>query len=84
MYKDGELTDEDVYCNLSALVTGEKPGRERADERIYFNAVGLSFVDVAIALAMFQRARDAGIGEELTLQGTTIFEQPGLEDLVRL
>jgi ornithine cyclodeaminase/alanine dehydrogenase-like protein (mu-crystallin family) len=84
MYKDGELGDDDIYCNLSALVAGEKPGRERADERAYFNAVGLSFVDVAIALAMFERARDAGIGQELTLQGTTIFEQPGLADLVRL
>lgn len=84
MYKDGELSDEDIYCNLSALVSGEKPGRERPDERAYFNAVGLSFVDVAIALAMFERARDAGIGQELTLQGTTVFEQPGLEDLVRL
>jgi ornithine cyclodeaminase/alanine dehydrogenase-like protein (mu-crystallin family) len=84
MYKDGELSDDDIYCNLESLVTAEKPGREDDAERIYFNAVGLSFVDVAIALAMYERAQSNGIGDELTLQGTTIFEQPGLRDAVRL
>ncbi len=56
MYKDGELTDADIYCDLVSLVTGEKPGRENDDERIYFDAVGLSFIDIAIALAMYRRA----------------------------
>ena len=40
MYKDGELSDEDVYADLVEVVAGDKPGRESDDERVYFNAVG--------------------------------------------
>jgi ornithine cyclodeaminase/alanine dehydrogenase-like protein (mu-crystallin family) len=84
MYKDGQLGDADVHGNLDELVAGDKPGRERADERIYFNAVGLSFVDIAIALAMYQRACEHGFGQELTLQETTIFEHPAINQWVRM
>jgi len=76
MYKDGELTDADIHADLDELVMGDKPGRESADERCYFNAVGLSFLDVAIALAMYRKAKEAGEGTELTMQETTIFEHP--------
>jgi N-[(2S)-2-amino-2-carboxyethyl]-L-glutamate dehydrogenase len=64
-------------------VAGEKPGREADDERVYFNAVGLAFVDVAIALAMYRRAVDAGKGRELSMQETMIFEHPNLSEYVR-
>lgn len=84
MYKDGALTDADVYANLSDLVSGAKPGRENADERIYFNAVGLAYVDVAIAIAMYNRALDAGLGQDLQLQHEMIFEHARLKDWVQL
>ncbi len=84
MYKDGELTDADIHGNLDELVAGEKPGRESGDERAYFNAVGLSFVDVAIALAMYERAQERGAGQELTLQETTIFEHERIGEWVRM
>src|SRR5436190_3274671 len=84
MYQDGELADADVYGNLVEFVAGDKPGRENEHERIYFNAVGLAFVDVAIALAMYRRARKAGKGRQLTMQETTIFEHARIADYVRL
>jgi ornithine cyclodeaminase/alanine dehydrogenase-like protein (mu-crystallin family) len=84
MYKDGELTDDDVHGNLIDLVGGEKPGRESDEERTYFNAVGLAFTDVGIATAMYERAKAAGVGTELTLQDKMIFEHEGLKDHVRL
>ena len=74
MYKDGVLSDDDLYANLDELVAGEKPGRQKEDERVYFNAVGLAYVDVAIAWAMYKRAAECGLGQTLTLQETTIFE----------
>jgi ornithine cyclodeaminase/alanine dehydrogenase-like protein (mu-crystallin family) len=83
MYKDGELGDADIYANLDEVVAGEKPGREADDERVYFNAVGLAFVDVAIALAMYRRATDAGKGRQLTMQETMIFEHPDLAGYLR-
>ena len=84
MYKEGELADADVYANLVDLVSGEKPGREAADERAYFNAVGLAFVDVAIAWAMYQRAMEAGVGQALNLQETMIFDHPEIKDWARV
>ncbi len=84
MYKDGELTDDDIHGNLVDLIAGRKPGRERADERTYFNAVGLAYVDVAIALAMYNRASEAGMGQELQVQHDMIFEHAHLKDWVRV
>ena len=84
MFKDGELRDGDVYANLDEVVAGEKAGRETDDERVYFNAVGLAFVDVAIALAMYRRATDADKGRQLTMQDTMIFDHPDLAGHVRL
>lgn len=84
MYKEGRLTDDDVHADLVEIVVGDKPGRESSDERIYFNAVGLAYVDVAIAHAMYRRALDAGAGTELTIQETTVFEHANLAEWVRL
>ena len=84
MYKDGELTDDDIHGNLVDLITGRKPGRENADERTYFNAVGLAYVDVAIAIAMYERAAEAGMGQELQVQHDMIFEHARLKDWVRI
>ncbi|MGI8574809.1 MAG: ornithine cyclodeaminase family protein [Egibacteraceae bacterium] len=84
MYQDDELRDSDIHADLDEIVMGEKPGRENADERVYFNAVGLAYIDVAIALAMYRRASEAGRGQELTLQETMIFDHPDISDYVRL
>lgn len=84
MYKDGELSDTDIHANLVDLVTGAKPGRESDDERIYFNAVGLAYVDVAIAIAMYKRAMEAGLGQDLQIQHEMIFEHARLKDWVRI
>jgi ornithine cyclodeaminase/alanine dehydrogenase-like protein (mu-crystallin family) len=84
MYKDGELSDADIHCDLVDLITGKKPGRESDDERTYFNAVGLAYVDVAIAIAMYERALDAGMGQELQVQHEMIFEHARLKDWVRV
>jgi N-[(2S)-2-amino-2-carboxyethyl]-L-glutamate dehydrogenase len=84
MYQDGQLSDGDIHANLVDLVTGALPGRESPDERTYFNAVGLAYVDVGIAHAMFRRAVEAGMGSELVIQESMIFEHPELADWVRL
>lgn len=84
MYDEGELGDDAVHADLVEIVAGEKPGRESADERIYFDAVGLAYVDVAIALAMYRRAVEAGQGRELPMQETMIFDQPDLAAKLRL
>ena len=74
-FKDGVITDDDIYCNIADLVAGAKPGRERDDEFTYFNAVGLSYIDVAISHAMFERAKAAGAGTLLPMQESRIFDK---------
>lgn len=61
-YKDGVITDKDIYANIIDILSGEKPGRESEQEFIYFNAVGISYCDVAIANAMYKRAQAADVG----------------------
>ncbi|WP_246117778.1 ornithine cyclodeaminase family protein [Adhaeretor mobilis] len=83
MYQEGKLSDDDIHADLVDLVTGKKAGRESPDERIYFNAVGLAYTDIAIAYAMYLRAREAGMGQDLKIQHEMIFEHLHLKDWVR-
>ncbi len=77
-YKDGLLKDEDIYGNIVDIISGQKPGRESDKEFIYFNAVGLAYVDVSIAYAMYQKALEAGVGHMQDLQASMIFEKNDL------
>ena len=84
MYNEGLLSSNDIHADLHELVSGHKKGRETEDERIYFNAVGLAYIDVALALAMFRRAQSAHIGQSLNLQQSMIFEHPEILSKIRL
>ena len=84
MYSEGLLSGADIHADLHELVSGSKPGRENEQERIYFNAVGLAYIDVAIAQAMYQRAISAHIGTKLDLQQCMIFEHADILSRVRL
>lgn len=71
LYQAGKLKDEDIHADLAEIIRGSKPGRERDDEFIYFNAVGLSFLDVAIAYTIFQKAEH--LATVLPMQEDSIF-----------
>ncbi|MBR3739434.1 MAG: ornithine cyclodeaminase family protein, partial [Clostridia bacterium] len=60
LYKEGGLKNEDIYCNLDELICGLKPGRESPQEFIYFNSIGLAFVDVAVAYSFYKKAIEKG------------------------
>ena len=74
MYTDGLLADEDIYADLYQIVSGQKPGRENEKEFIYFNTVGLSYVDVMLANRMYQKAKAKGIGTYITMQKNSMFD----------
>lgn len=67
MYKEGILTDDSIYANLSELVAGTKPGRTNDDEFIYFNSVGLSFIDVNFANYIYKEALIRGLGVDVKM-----------------
>lgn len=67
MYKEGILKDHDIYANLSDLISGRKKGRENDEEFIYFNSVGLSYIDLNFANYIYKEAIKRGFAEEIVL-----------------
>lgn len=65
MYKDGLLSDEDIYADLGEIIVGDKPARTSDSQFIYFNAIGLSFVDVSVAAWLLERALEKGLGSRI-------------------
>jgi ornithine cyclodeaminase len=61
----GRLTAERLHAELGQIVCGDRPGRERADERILLWHRGLSTTDIALGRALLDRARDMGVGTRL-------------------
>jgi len=61
----GRLSEETLYAELGAIVTGQKPGRQSDEERILFWHRGLSVLDVAVAHLILRRAEAAETGTML-------------------
>jgi len=55
------------YADLGEIVTGQKPGREREEERILAMNLGLALDDMAVALEVYRRAKERGVGTWLPL-----------------
>ncbi len=73
MYQKGLLKDKDIYADLYEIITGSKKGRESNSEFIYFNSVGLSFLDTALAFWMYKKAEAAGKGIDVILTDKSMF-----------
>ena len=75
MYKKGLLGDEDIYADLYEIVCGHKAGRSSEDEFIYFNAVGLPFLDVKLANWMRNTADGCRKGHFVNLRRESMFQE---------
>lgn len=78
MYKEGILKDHDIYANLSDLLSGRKKGRENDDEFIYFNSVGLSYIDLNFANYIYKEAIKRELGKEIVLAESSKFDYGAL------
>jgi ornithine cyclodeaminase len=58
----GRLSPGTLYAELGQIVAGQRPGRERPDERILLWHRGLSILDVSVGAMILQRAEQAGAG----------------------
>ena len=67
MYNAGVISDSNIYANLSELISGMKKGRECDDEFIYFNSVGLSYIDINFANYIYREASRRGLGLNVAL-----------------
>jgi alanine dehydrogenase len=61
----GRLTAESLHAELGQIVAGQRPGRERQEERILFWHRGLSILDIAVGALILRRAQEADAGTML-------------------
>lgn len=57
----------EVTSDLCELIAGQKPGRERAEERTCAINLGIAIEDVVVAAAVYRRARAQNLGVWLDL-----------------
>ncbi len=55
------------FADLGEIVTGRKPGRQSAEEKLMAMNLGLALEDIALAPSIYRRAREAGLGTWLEL-----------------
>lgn len=60
--------------NLIDIIIGKKAARENENEFIYFNSVGLSFLDIALATNMYERVAEKNLGTDVLMQEKSMFE----------
>jgi ornithine cyclodeaminase/alanine dehydrogenase-like protein (mu-crystallin family) len=61
----GRITGPETWTELGELVLGTRTSRQNDDEITFFKSVGVAVQDVAVALHVYQRARELGIGVEV-------------------
>ena len=61
------LCRERVHGDLSQVITGQRPGRERADEIIVYSHMGMGFFDIACGKAAYDRAVEQKRGQHFRL-----------------
>jgi len=59
----GDITPDQIYGSLGEVVAGKKPGRQTPEEITVFDSTGLVIQDLALGLAIFNRAQERGLGE---------------------
>lgn len=73
LYQQGKIKDEDIYADIADIIDGTKPGRETDQEFIYFNSVGLAFIDIAVAKSYYQKVTEKHLGQEWQMKNSSIF-----------
>ncbi len=68
MVTQGKL-DASRVTELGAIICGDKPGRESADERVFFSPIGAGSEDLCVAYKVFKIAQEKGFGTKLKLFG---------------
>lgn len=63
------LIREDQLVTLGQVLVGQAAGRTNSDQLVLYTSVGLGAQDAAAAAALLPAAREAGLGQSLTLAG---------------
>lgn len=83
MYSLGILQDADIYGDIYEIINGEKKGRESEKEFIYFNSVGLAYLDVAISNEIFSELKDKDGIIQIPIEDKSILSESTLSNIIR-
>jgi alanine dehydrogenase len=61
----GDIDEDHVHAELGEVVAGSAPGRESRDDVTVFDSGGTAIETVAAGKLLYDRAREAGLGEEI-------------------
>ena len=64
---EGAIKPDHIVAELGDVIIGKDPGRRSASELTLFKSLGLSVEDVASAAFIAKRAREAGVGQTVTM-----------------
>ena len=64
-FREKAVSENDIYAELSEIVTGKKKGRESDDEIIIFSSTGVAICDLAVANVVYKLAIEKGIGSSI-------------------
>lgn len=64
---EGAIERGHVAAELAEVVAGVRPGRTAAEQITLFKSVGFALEDLTAATLAFERARDRGVGTEVSL-----------------
>lgn len=63
--EEGIVDEEHIHAELGEVVAGTEPGRESREEITVFDSGGTAIETVAAGKMLYDRAREAGVGEEI-------------------
>ncbi len=63
----GKLTSSQIAATLGEVITGQVRGRLSPDDITVFDSTGLAIQDLALAAAVYERARANGVGQPVSL-----------------
>lgn len=59
----GRFDESRIYAEeVGQIIAGEKPGRETDEEFCYYKPVGMGVLDLAIAVRVYRKALETGVG----------------------
>lgn len=68
--EQGLFRVEQISATLGDVLIGAKPGRVGVSDITVFDSTGLAIQDVALAAALYERAKQQGVGQRLSLVPT--------------
>jgi len=61
----GHITNPETWVELGELVEGLKTGRQTQEEVTFFKSVGVAVQELAVAVWVYQKEREIGVGVEV-------------------